>query len=182
MERSSSAGFRLRGCVYARHQPAKLPDVNKAEAEGCRLLRPRDAGGSGSASGPATRSHFSGPVAKRPAEDRRRGAALGEKQVRSCRGWNEEAVEEKPARSQGSRWGIATERRSGGHGRGSRTAMSHPGLVPKPSGPGASKREGSRSTGGCDAGTTGATLIHPLGTFPPETVPGVPSPRSGHPG
>lgn len=41
---SSSAGFRFPGCVYACLQPAKLPDINKAEAEGCRLLRPGDAG------------------------------------------------------------------------------------------------------------------------------------------
>lgn len=57
---SSSDGFRFPGCVYACLQPAKLPDINKAEAAGCRFLRPGDAGGPGKISGLATRSRFSG--------------------------------------------------------------------------------------------------------------------------
>lgn len=121
-------------------------------------------------------------VLSRPVKDGSRGTALGEKRVQSCRGWNEEAAEEKAVSSQGSRWGIATERRSGGIRRGSHSSLSRLELVPKPSGPSASGRKGSRSTGGCNTGATGADFIYSLGTFPLGSIPGVPSPWHGSPG
>lgn len=112
------------------------------------------------------------------------GAALGEKQVRSCWGWNEEAAEEKPARSQGSsRWEIATERRSGGHGQGSRLAASHPRACSQILWTPRLKEERKQEHwGGCDAGATGQTLAAHRAPSPHEIVPGIPSPCPAPPG
>lgn len=120
-------------------------------------------------------------VLSRPVKDGSRGTALGEKRVQSCRGWNEEAAEEKAVSSQGSRWGIATERRSGGIRRGSHSSLSRLELAPKRSLKRTPRlrRKGSRSTGGCNTGATGADFIHSLGTFPLGSIPGVPSPWHG---
>lgn len=121
-------------------------------------------------------------VLSRPVKDGSRGTALGEKRVQSCRDWNEEAAEEKAVSSQGSRWGIATEWRSGGIRRGSHSSLSRLELAPKPSGSRALRKKGSRSTGGCNTEATGADFIHSLGTFSLGSIPGVPSPWHGYPG
>lgn len=80
---------------------------------------------------------------------------LREERVRSCWGWNEEAAEEKAARSQGSRWGIATEQTHVPPAACSQTLR-----TPR------SKEERKRDHGGKRRRGHGEKLIHSLGTFP----------------
>lgn len=112
------------------------------------------------------------------------GAALREKQVRSCWGWNEEAAEEKPVRSQGSsRWEIATERRSGGQGQGSRLATSHPRACSQIlQTPHLKEERKQEHWGGMRRRGHGPNLSCSPGTFPPRNCPWDPLPTPHSPG
>lgn len=119
------------------------------------------------------------PAAKCPAEDGRRGAALGEERVRSCRSWNKEAAEEKAAEKPREQMGDCNRANP-------RPAR---GLLPNPPDPALPGGKESRSTGrggmrrrGRGAKPYPLTGHLPPSPFPPQTIPGVPLPTPQSPG